>query len=204
MSEENFSSIYDQCPSIKICFLGDASVGKTSIINVIQKKDFPTEHATTVGACFYIRKIQVEDGSMVKMHIWDTAGQEKFRALTNSYFRDAQIVVLVYDITSEKSFQEMKKFYNDVQQYCLEDAKILIFANKTDLESERLVSKNDGETYAARVNAEFHEISALNMRDEVIGYIDNFTLKVLKQQNEVTPKDNVDLKKKKKSDKKCC
>ncbi|EAY08253.1 Ras family protein [Trichomonas vaginalis G3] len=173
-------SIYDDSVGVKICFLGDSSVGKTSIINVIQGKGLTTDQMSTIGAAFYIRKIKVDGDHMVKLHIWDTAGQERFRALTTSYYRDAEIIFLVYAINSETSFLDLDTFIESINDNCISKPQIYILGNKSDLESERTVTAERGQAYATSINAEFSEVSAANTTDLIISIIDETAIKYVK------------------------
>ena len=183
---ESSATFYEQSPNVKIVLLGDSSVGKTTIINITQGKDFATDQQSTIGACFYIKKIKIDD-TIVKLHIWDTAGQERFRSISPMYFRDADVIILVYAINNVTSFQSMRTWYQSIKDTCVTMPKILVFANKIDIE-ERVVSKEDGAKFAQEINSPYFEISAKTMRNNIIQIFDSIAsdlLEEIKKQNEI-------------------
>ena len=99
----------------KMVILGESGVGKTCVMNSFLGQKFEEEHLTTVGAEQQNKTLNIDD-KIVKINLWDTAGQESFRAITKMFYKGADIVVLVYDITNERSFEEIKNYwYNEVQ-----------------------------------------------------------------------------------------
>ncbi len=99
----------------KMVILGESGVGKTCVMNSFLGQKFEEEHLTTVGAEQQNKTLNIDD-KIVKINLWDTAGQEIFRAITKMFYKGADIVVLVYDITNEHSFEEIKNYwYNEVQ-----------------------------------------------------------------------------------------
>lgn len=100
----------DRC---KIILLGEAAVGKTSIINKFKDPTSSSETKPTVGAAFYNRNLELPNGKNYFLDLWDTAGAEKFRSVNRIFYRGAGIVILVYDITSKKSFEEIQNFWYD-------------------------------------------------------------------------------------------
>ena len=103
--------------SIKIVLLGETGVGKTSIVNVVHGGEFIPEQTSTIGACFQIHKIKIGD-QLVNLHLWDTAGRERFRALTPMYYRDAQCALLVYAINNSESFETIRQWYGGLKNDC--------------------------------------------------------------------------------------
>ncbi|KAH0786138.1 ras-related protein Rab6 isoform X2 [Histomonas meleagridis] len=144
--------------SLKVVFLGDANVGKTSIINRALKGMFTDEIQETIGAYCQQKTIDI-DGNDVTLDIWDTAGQEKFRSLAPMYYRGAAAVILVYSITDLNSFQELNTWINDLKQNGSPQI-LFIVGNKADLEDQRVISTEDGESFAKNVSATFFEVSA--------------------------------------------
>ena len=99
----------------KMVILGESGVGKTCVMNSFLGQKFEEEHLTTVGAEQQNKTLNIDD-KIVKINLWDTAGQESFRAITKMFYKGADIVVLVYDITNERSFEEIKNYwYKEVQ-----------------------------------------------------------------------------------------
>ena len=146
----------------KIVLLGDVSVGKTSIASRYCKNSFNEHHINTIGGAYQQQKVVLSNGSMVKLHIWDTSGQERFRAMTNLYYRDAQVAIITYDITNESSFSSIEFWINELK-YKVENDKMLLFlvGNKCDVSSnERKVPTNKGKSFAAENDMFFYETSA--------------------------------------------
>ena len=146
----------------KIVLLGDVSVGKTSIASRYCKNSFNEHHINTIGGAYQQQKVILNNGSMVKLHIWDTSGQERFRAMTNLYYRDAQVAILTYDIKSESSFTSIE-FWIQELKYKVENENMILclVGNKCDVsQDERKVSANKGKTFAQENNMIFYETSA--------------------------------------------
>ena len=146
----------------KIVLLGDVSVGKTSIASRFCKNSFNEHHINTIGGAYQQQKVVLPNGGIVKLHIWDTSGQERFRAMTNLYYRDAQVALLTYDVTSPTSFTSIDFWINELKYKVENDNMILcLVGNKCDLPSDdRKVSKIQGENYAKENNLIFFETSA--------------------------------------------
>ena len=141
----------------KVIFVGDSAVGKTAIINQYIYGSACSEHQPTVGIDFFAKMIKNGNQS-VRMQIWDTAGQEKFHSLIPSYVRNSTVAVFVYDITSRASFDNLDKWHKMVTD--LADPALIVVGNKSDLESERAVSADDGRKFAEEHKAQFIETSA--------------------------------------------
>jgi small GTP-binding protein len=146
-------------PTFKIVSLGTSGVGKSSIIQRLVNGTFTQQGTTTCGADFYCYTTEV-NGQQVKLQIWDTAGQEKFRAISKAYFRNALGAILVFDITSPISFEELGRWLNDVQLLAVPNAYILLIANKMDLEQHREVGAAQVKAFAETHQLTFVETSA--------------------------------------------
>uniref|UniRef100_A0A670JA75 RAB37, member RAS onco family n=1 Tax=Podarcis muralis TaxID=64176 RepID=A0A670JA75_PODMU len=132
----------------KVMLLGDSGVGKTCFL--IQFKDGAFLSGTfiaTVGIDFR-NKVVTVDGVKVKLQIWDTAGQERFRSVTHAYYRDAQALLLLYDITSKMSFDNIRAWLTEIHEYAQKDVVIMLLGNKADVSSERVIRTEDGESLA--------------------------------------------------------
>ena len=140
----------------KIIFVGDSGVGKTSIITRINENTFEDLKKSSIGIDYYSKKIKYKE-DYIKLQIWDTAGQEKYRGLIPSYVRNSSLVFLIYDITSKKSFENLQNWIEFIQS--IEKTKIVICGNKIDLD-ERQVSKEEGENFAKKKGLIFFEVSA--------------------------------------------
>lgn len=146
-------------PTVKVALVGSQSVGKTSIVKVLNKMDFNTAYKPTIAGAFTVWNTKV-DNRDVKIHVWDTAGQERYRSLTPSYYRDANYIILVYDITEHDSFNDLKGWYDEVCSNCLSPPHVTIVGNKIDLRAPGCVTTEDGESIAESMNADFSEVSA--------------------------------------------
>ena len=149
---------------VKIVLLGNINVGKTSIASRYCKNVFNEHHINTIGGAYQQQKVILSNGSAVKLHIWDTSGQERFRAMTNLYYRDAQVAILTYDVTSESSFTGIEFWIKELKYKVENDNMILcLVGNKCDVnEDERKVSKIKGKNFADENNMLFFETSAKN------------------------------------------
>ena len=146
----------------KIVLLGDVSVGKTSIASRYCKNSFNEHHINTIGGAYQQQKVVLSNGAMVKLHIWDTSGQERFRAMTNLYYRDAQVAILTYDITNESSFTSID-FWIEELKYKVENENMILclVGNKCDVsDNERKVSNIKGKNFAEENKMIFYETSA--------------------------------------------
>ena len=146
----------------KIVLLGDVSVGKTSIASRYCKNSFNDHHINTIGGAYQQQKVVLNNGVMVKLHIWDTSGQERFRAMTNLYYRDAQVAILTYDITNESSFNSIEFWIKELK-YKVENENMILclVGNKCDVNvNDRKITTNKGKTYANENNMIFYETSA--------------------------------------------
>ena len=135
------------------------TVGKTSLITRFMYDSFDNMYQATIGIDFLSKTMYLEDRT-VRLQLWDTAGQERFRSLIPSYIRDSSVAVVVYDISSLKSFQNTRKWVDDVRGERGQDVIIVLVGNKTDLGDKREVSSQMGEEEAKRCGALFVETSA--------------------------------------------
>ncbi|PKK43661.1 hypothetical protein CI102_13634 [Trichoderma harzianum] len=143
----------------KLVFLGEQSVGKTSLITRFMYDSFDNMYQATIGIDFLSKTMYLEDRT-VRLQLWDTAGQERFRSLIPSYIRDSSVAVVVYDISNAKSFQNTKKWIDDVRAERGNDVIIVLVGNKTDLNDKREVTTQQGEEEAKRQGLRFVETSA--------------------------------------------
>ncbi|PWN28771.1 rab protein 6 [Jaminaea rosea] len=143
----------------KLVFLGEQSVGKTSLITRFMYDTFDSTYQATIGIDFLSKTMYLEDRT-VRLQLWDTAGQERFRSLIPSYIRDSSVAVVVYDITNRASFQNTSKWVDDVRAERGSDVIIVLVGNKTDLGDKRQVTTEEAEAKAAEFNVMFIETSA--------------------------------------------
>eukprot|EP00568_Trieres_chinensis_P000389 CAMPEP_0183309010 /NCGR_PEP_ID=MMETSP0160_2-20130417/23449_1 /TAXON_ID=2839 ORGANISM="Odontella Sinensis, Strain Grunow 1884" /NCGR_SAMPLE_ID=MMETSP0160_2 /ASSEMBLY_ACC=CAM_ASM_000250 /LENGTH=243 /DNA_ID=CAMNT_0025472943 /DNA_START=186 /DNA_END=917 /DNA_ORIENTATION=- len=144
----------------KLVFLGDQSVGKTSIITRFMYDNFDRHYQATIGIDFLSKTMYLEDRT-VRLQLWDTAGQERFRSLIPSYIRDSSVAVVVYDVTNRASFLNTAKWVEDVRAERGNDVVICLVGNKTDLGNDkRQISTEEGEERAKKDGLLFMECSA--------------------------------------------
>ncbi|EAX88661.1 small GTP-binding protein, putative [Trichomonas vaginalis G3] len=148
-----------QSQSLKCIVIGSSGVGKTALTKRLIENKFYERLQSTIGVEYETTTVEV-DGEMVKLNVWDTAGQEKFRSISRAYFREALVVLLVFDLTDKQSFEDINHWLSDVRQLCDPRASIMLVANKSDLAAERLVSVAELQNYASNHNLEFIETSA--------------------------------------------
>ena len=147
---------------IKICLLGDVNVGKTSIASRFCKNSFNDNYINTIGGAYQQQNITLNNGVKIKLHIWDTSGQDRFRSMTNLYYRDAQVAILTYDVTNEQTLESLNYWLNELNDKVEIDNMVLCLAgNKSDIESSRRqVSTAKGKAFAEEHNMIFYETSA--------------------------------------------
>lgn len=143
----------------KLVFLGEQSVGKTSIITRFMYDSFDSNYQATIGIDFLSKVMYLEDRT-VRLQLWDTAGQERFRSLIPSYIRDSTVAVVVYDITNVDSFHLTDKWVEEVRTERGSDVIVVLVGNKTDLGDKRQVSQEEGEQKSKDLNSVFIETSA--------------------------------------------
>ena len=150
-------------PGCKVVLLGDSGVGKTCIISRYISGSFEKDIASTNGASYCSKMVKFEElGKNLLLDVWDTAGQEKYRALTKFFYKDASVVILVYDITREESFNNLKNYwYNQLQENC-KNVVIGLAGNKCDLYEEEKVSEVEAREFADKIGAIFELTSAKN------------------------------------------
>ena len=151
--------INPEIPKYKLIFLGDQSVGKSCILNRFMNDTFTEEYQATIGLDFQSKNVQI-DNQDIHLLLYDTAGQEKFRALIPMYTRDANIILLVYDVTSKDSFLHLSDWLKDLTNVKKEDVIFAVVGNKIDLDDRREVNSNEGENYAKEHDFIFAEVSA--------------------------------------------
>ena len=143
----------------KIIFLGDQYVGKSSILNRFYQDKFEPDYQATIGLDFHSKNVEI-NGNSVRLLLYDTAGQEKFKSLIPMYIRDANIIIVVYDISNKDSFTHTDHWVNETKDLKREDAIFVLVGNKIDLEEKRVVTKKEAEDFATEKGFLFYEVSA--------------------------------------------
>ena len=144
---------------VKVILIGDSGVGKTNIMSKFLKNQFMEESKATIGVEFG-SKLFNHEGHKIKAQIWDTAGQEKYKAITGAYYKGSKGALVVYDITQKKTFENIEKWINDLKAAGDPKITIILIGNKNDLDDKRQVSKDQGEEKARSFGCAFLETSA--------------------------------------------
>jgi Ras-related protein Rab-5C len=151
----------------KLVLLGEAAVGKSSLVLRFVKGHFQDYQESTIGAAFLTQTVCLEDIT-VKFEIWDTAGQERYHSLAPMYYRGAQAAIVVYDITSPDTFKRAQAWVKELRQQANQNIVIALAGNKADLANQRTVDNEEAEQYAKENNLLYMETSAktaLNVND---------------------------------------
>uniref|UniRef100_A0A2L2YEN3 Ras and EF-hand domain-containing protein n=1 Tax=Parasteatoda tepidariorum TaxID=114398 RepID=A0A2L2YEN3_PARTP len=190
----------------KVVFVGDSGVGKTSILQRFCTNSFKTTYSATVGVDFQIKTLELE-GERIALQLWDTAGQERFRSMTQQYFRKTDGIILVYDVTCETSFKNMRNWMNSIKEGTSEETIVLILGNKIDLcekENDRSVRTKDGARISDEYGTLFYETSA-KTGDSIPEAIEGLAC-ILKTKEDETIEQVLKLQEEeeKKRKKKCC
>ena len=152
----------DEYTTCKVVLLGEAGVGKTSIIARYVSNSFSDVIMSTTGASFANKKVEIDSDHKIKFQIWDTAGQERFRSLAKIFYQNASVAVLVYDITRRESFERLKEFWiKEIKENAPSDIILAIAGNKNDKYEFELVSLKEGKELAESINAIFKSTSAM-------------------------------------------
>eukprot|EP00775_Hariotina_reticulata_P004493 gene4493-4746_t len=145
---------------IKLLLIGDSGVGKSCLLLRFSEDSFTPSFITTIGIDFKIKKIFL-DNKWVKLQIWDTAGQERFRTITSAYYRGAMGILLVYDVTDEASFNNIRDWMRNIRQHASDNVNKILVGNKSDIADEkRAVPYSRGQALANEFGMQFYETSA--------------------------------------------
>ena len=181
---------YDE--KIQIIMVGESGVGKTSLIKRYTNNIFNSNNLETLGIEFFNKEEKIND-QIIQIKLWDTAGQEIFHSLTKNFYRKADGIIIVYDITNKNSFDRVqdwiKSVYENSDSY--KEVQMIIVGNKIDLEEEREVSKDEGEKIGKYFEIDFYEASAKNSEG-----VRNFMVKIIKDilNNKVNNRNTINIK----------
>ena len=149
--------------SFKVVLLGEAGVGKTSIISQFIDESFQEDIQSSTGGTYSSKTFVIGNKQLLDFEIWDTAGQERYRSLTTMYYKDANAAILVYDITLQKSFDEIKTYWaNQVKETSSNDIILVVCGNKSDLIKDEEVDEEKAREFANEIGALFFLTSAKN------------------------------------------
>jgi len=185
----------------KILIVGDINTGKTAILDQFTNGHFDHTYISTIGIDFNVKIVALDKDTKVKLQVWDTCGQERFRALTRSYYRNAQAIIIVYDITSRESFEKSKVWIKEVENYVDKSVLVVLVGNKTDLYQKRKVEYFEGHKLAEENYLNFFEVSA--KYDNNVETLFRFIGETLYEEKKILKQKNL-LALEKKKKKKCC
>ena len=181
---------YDE--RIQLIMVGESGVGKTSLIRRYTNNIFNTNHLETIGIEFFNKEERIND-QIIQIKLWDTAGQEIFHSLTKNFYRKADGIIIVYDITNKESFEKIqdwvKSVYDNTDTY--KEIQMIIVGNKIDLEERREVSKEEGLKIGKYFEIDFFEASAKNAEG-----VRNFMIKIIEDilNNKVNNRNSINIK----------
>ena len=144
----------------KVLLLGDSTVGKTCFLLQYTDKTFQDIHLSTIGLDRRSKSMVLKSGKNVKIEIWDTAGQDRFRSIAKNYYKSANGVILIYDVTNRQTYDNIAKWISQIQQEVDQRVIIYIVGNKIDMENQRKVKTEEGQKIAEEYNFPFAETSA--------------------------------------------
>ena len=160
IQEQDNNSDVTTSKSYKILLLGNSYVGKTCILLRFSEDTYSDDYEVTIGLNYRIKTLNI-DNNPIKMQIWDTSGEEKFKAIAKNFYRGAHGVVLVYDVCEKNSFLDVKSWIEQIIENTDNDDVVMVLCgNKSDLEKERIISKKEGENLAKKYEIPFFECSA--------------------------------------------
>ena len=143
----------------KLLLIGDSGVGKSTLLLRFADGIFTDKFTPTIGIDFRNKTIEL-DGKVIKLLTWDTSGQERFRAITEAYYRGAGGIIFIYDVTKQTSFDRVEHWLVDISKHARKDVPRLLIGNKSDLSDKRVVDYITAKQYADSVNMPFIETSA--------------------------------------------
>ncbi|KAL5008544.1 hypothetical protein ScPMuIL_014125 [Solemya velum] len=188
---------------LRLLLVGDTGVGKTCLLCRYVTDEFVESHISTIGIDFKMKMLEV-DGKKIKIQIWDTAGQERFEAITKQFFRRAQGIMLVYDICNRRSYEQLPRWLNQIQEMASENTVVMMIGNKTDKQYMRQVPYLEAQEFADKYNLNFYETSAKQKNNldrpfkdmckeilDVIGQVQNSSSSVINVENSMVKSEEV-------------
>ena len=144
----------------KILLLGDSEVGKSCFLMRYSDNIFVENYITTIGLDYKLKYVQLDSGETIKVQLWDTAGQDRYRTIAKNYYKGSHGILLLYDITKENSFENIREWVQNIREEVYEKAIIFLIGNKIDKKNERKITTEQGQKLAAEYNLPFFEASA--------------------------------------------
>ena len=187
----------------KILMLGDSEVGKSCFLMRYSDNVFVENYITTIGLDYKLKSIKLDSGKVIKVQLWDTAGQDKYRTIAKNYYKGSHGILLLYDVTKLSSFENIREWIQDIRQEVSEKAIIFLIGNKIDLEEKRKITKEKGEELAEEYKIPFFEASAKSGEnvDEVFKALYQ---KIIEVYGDLEREKGSKLNKKQKNKGKCC
>ena len=193
------------CTGIKIIFVGEPGVGKTNLINVSVGSSFDDQSQTTLRASFKSKKVIV-DKKEYNLNLWDTIGDQKFKDFSKIFYKGAHIVIIMYDITCKKTFDQLTYWVNNINEALGDDIIKAIVGNKIDLLDNAQVTEEEGRKFAESVGAKFKLASAKTNEQNFELFLEELLKEFLKN-DKLVVRDSIRLRKSRKSKsqrRKCC
>ncbi len=194
----------DSCRLYKILLLGDSAVGKSCLLLRYCDDSFQDIHLATIGLDFRLKTLNLDNNKKIKAQIWDTAGQDRFRAITKNYYRGANGILLIFDITDRSSFEHIRNWIEQIKEEAPEQIIIYLVGNKIDNQNNRVVTNEEAKKLAEEFKLKYYETSAKNNINvdttflDLIKEIDSIYSQLYIDNNGMTINGN------KKQKKKCC
>ena len=194
----------DTCKIYKILLLGDSAVGKSCLLLRYCDEKFQDLHLATIGLDFRLKRINLENNKKIKVQIWDTAGQDRFLAITKNYYRGANGILLVFDITNLSSFEHIKNWIEQIKEEAPEKIIIYLVGNKIDCTNNIVISNEEGNKLAKQFSLKYYETSAKTNEN-----VDSTFLELIKEIDSIYSDSNnckygTSINSRKKAKKNCC
>ena len=193
---------------IKIIVVGEAGIGKTTLSNYYVNKEIKKKNEPTIGIEYYTKEIELEN-KIIKLNIWDTAGQEEYGKITKLYYRGANVVLLCYSVKKRKTYERLKRHEKEIEEICPKKIKKILVGTCIDGgEEEREVTREEAEEYSKEIKYEYEEVSTYDEKN-----IKEMFEKIIKEMDKEIEKEEennyIEIKinkkeMKKKEKKRCC
>ena len=187
----------------KILLLGDSEVGKSCFLMRYADNVFVDNYITTIGLDYKLKYVQLDSGQVIKVQLWDTAGQDRYRTIAKNYYKGSHGILLLYDVTKTSSFENIREWIKDIREEVYEKAIIFLIGNKIDKKDQIKIKTEDAEKLAEEFNIPFFEASAKSGEnvDEIFKALYK---KISEVYVDIQQEGGTKLSKKNKKIKKCC
>ncbi len=187
----------------KILLLGDSEVGKSCFLMRYADNVFVDNYITTIGLDYKLKYIQLDSGQVIKVQLWDTAGQDRYRTIAKNYYKGSHGILLLYDVTKTSSFENIREWIKDIREEVYEKAIIFLIGNKIDIKDQIKIKTEEAQKLAEEFNIPFFEASAKSGEnvDEIFKALYK---KISEVYVDIQQEGGTKLSKKNKKSKKCC